>query len=125
MKPGPRVGAARLPGPGSPRRSLLVPSCTAQLDRQRCHGEGIRRGRETARSCEWSLARTVLPLSLRLVFCPCQSKWGSNKLRNAECEKDESLIRNLQSAFRNIRAVFLKEVRTLTSSYGLTHPVRR
>jgi len=46
-------------------------------------------------------------------------------LRNAECEKDESLIRNLQSAFRNIRAVFLKEVRTLTSSYGLTHPVRR
>ncbi|MBI3799731.1 MAG: ABC transporter permease subunit [Deltaproteobacteria bacterium] len=37
-------------------------------------------------------------------------------MRNAESKKDEFIIRNLQSAFRNIRAVFRKEVRTLTRS---------
>ncbi len=37
-------------------------------------------------------------------------------MRNAEYEKDESLIRNLQSAIRNIGAVLRKEVRTLTRS---------
>jgi len=37
-------------------------------------------------------------------------------MRNAESEKDRSVIRTLRSATRNIRAVFLKEVRTLTRS---------
>src|SRR2546428_3656947 len=35
---------------------------------------------------------------------------------NVECEKDEFLICNLHSAFRNIGAVFLKEVRVLIRS---------
>jgi ABC-2 type transport system permease protein len=37
-------------------------------------------------------------------------------MRNAESEKDEFIIRNRQSAIRNVRAVFVKEVRTLTRS---------
>src|SRR5438093_2342013 len=37
-------------------------------------------------------------------------------MRNAESQKDESIIRNLQSAIRNMSAVFLKEVRTLARS---------
>src|SRR5262245_28550025 len=37
-------------------------------------------------------------------------------MRKAESEKDQFIIRNRQSAIRNVRAVFLKEVRTLTRS---------